>query len=85
MVLANVTLCLAPSTFCLYPTIASVGQSHILYKAELNPFIDHIDTISLFPNIHVYKVPVLTTDEIKTWKNQTGAAIVEWQYGLKSI
>ena len=84
LVLANVTLCPAPSTFCLYPTMASVGQGHILYKAELNPFIENIDTVSLFPNIHVYKDPILTTDEIKTWKNQTGAAIVEWQRGHKN-
>ena len=82
MILAKVTLCPAPSTFCLYPTIATVGQGHILFEKELNPFVEHIDTVTLFPNVHVYNnVSILTTQIIKSWKNQTGAAIVEWQRG----
>ena len=80
LILAKVTLCPAPSTFCLYPAIAAFGQSHILYERELNPFVEHIDTVTLFPNVHIYKVPILTTHVIKSWKNQTGAAIVEWQH-----
>jgi hypothetical protein len=63
-----------PSTFCLYPAIASMGHAYILKSPLLYPFIEEIHNE---PNIHIIDQSFLSMHQI-VLNNMSTSDIILW-------
>jgi hypothetical protein len=63
-----------PSTFCVYPAIASMGQSYIVKSSSLYPFVEEIQDE---PNIHILDQDFLSMQQI-VLNNMTTSDIIHW-------
>jgi hypothetical protein len=63
-----------PSTFCVYPAIASMGHAYIVKSSLLYPFIEEIHDE---PNIHIIDQAFLSMHQI-VMNNMTTSDIIHW-------
>ena len=66
-----------PSTFCLYPTLATVGQAYLIKSPKLYPFVENIPNGT---NIHVVDRPFLNMYHIGN-DNMNATDIIAWLRG----
>jgi hypothetical protein len=62
-----------PSTFCVYPAIATMGQAYILQSPKLYPFVEEISE----PNIQVVNQKFLSMNQIVSGK-MNASDIIGW-------
>jgi len=66
-----------PSTFCLYPTLATTGQAYLVKSPGLYPFVEEIRNAT---NVHVLDRPFLNMFNIVS-QNMGTADIIAWLRG----
>jgi len=63
MTLAKKQVICGPSTFCVLPAIATVGQAHIVQSDRLYPWVAKVAEAE--PNIHLITDPFISSDIAK--------------------